>query len=83
MLKEAQEREHDKVMGPRRRGDDREDLGGFPGPGGRMGAQEQEQKGGCPWLQRAPGKRHFLRLWGEAKVKVTIVLWVGWSGGGG
>ena len=47
-----------------------------------MGAQEHEQKGGCPWLQRAPGKRHFLRLWG-AKVKVNIVLWVGWSGGGG
>ena len=82
-FKEAQEREHDKVMGPRRRGDDREDLGGFPGPGGRMGAQEQEQKGGCPWLQRAPGKRHFLRLWGEAKVKVTIVLWMGWAGRGG
>ena len=65
MLKEAQEREHDKVMGPRRRGDAGEDLGGFPVPGGRMGAQEQEQKGGCPWLQRAPGKRHFLRLWGD------------------
>ena len=63
-FKEAQEREHDKVMGPRRGGDDSEDLGGFPVPGGRMGAQEQEQKGGCPWLQRAPGKRHFLRLCG-------------------
>ena len=49
-------------MGPRRRGDDREDLGGFPGPGGRMGAQEQEQKRGCP-----PSCREYLgkRLWGS------------------
>ena len=61
-FKEAQEREHDKVMGPRRRGDASEDLGGFPGPGGRMGAQEQEQKRGCP-----PSCREYLgkRLWGS------------------
>ena len=61
-FKEAQEREHDKVMGPRRRGDASEDLGGFPGPGGRMGVQEQEQKRGCP-----PSCREYLgkRLWGS------------------
>lgn len=77
-FKEAQEREHDKVMGPRRGGDDSEDLGGFPVPGGRMGAQEQEQKGGCPWLQRAPGKRHFLRLWGGQRSRSQ--LFSGWGG---
>ena len=47
-FKKAPEREHDKVMGPRRHGDASEDLGGFLEPGGRMGAQEQEQKRGLP-----------------------------------
>ena len=45
--------------------------------------RSRSRRGGCPWLQRAPRKRHFLRLWGEAKVKVTIVLWMGWAGQGG
>ena len=31
-FKKALEREHDKVMGPKRCGDVGEDLGGFPGP---------------------------------------------------
>ena len=65
-FQEAQEREHDKVMGPRRSGDASEDLGGFPGPGGRMGAQKQEQKRGLPpGCREHLGKRHFLRLWGD------------------
>ena len=78
-FKEAQEREHDKVMGPRRRGDASEDLGGFPGPGGRMGAQEQEQKRGWPLAAESTWERGC----GGVKVKVTIVLWLGWAGGAG
>lgn len=47
-FKEAQEREHDKVIGPRKCGDASEDLGGFLGPGGEDEAREQEQKRGLP-----------------------------------
>ena len=61
-FQEAQEREHDKVMGPRRSGDASEDLGGFLGPGERMGAQEQEQeqkRGLPPGCRKHPGRGAF------------------------
>ena len=78
-FKKAPEREHDKVMGPRRCGDASEDVGGFLGPGGRMGAQEQEQKWGLPpGCKEATGKRHFLRLLRGHRSRSP--LFSGWGG---
>ena len=78
-FQKAQEREHDKVMGPRRSGDASEDLGGFLGPGERMGAQEQEQKRGLPpGCREHLGKRHFLRLRGGQRSRSP--LFSGWGG---
>ena len=43
--------------------------------------RSRSRRGAAPRLQRAPGKRHFLRRW-RAKVMVTVVLGVGWAGEG-
>ena len=56
----------------------REDLGGFPGPGGRMGAQEQEQKRGCPLTVRAPGKEALSEAVGGQRSRSP--LFSGWGG---